>query len=148
MPIAVNASSDYHFLACCLPDIACSIALLERLHKRPIISKLTDVSPLQLGGKKVLEFASVYGFRNIQTLLRKMKQGRCQYDYVEIMACPAGCTNGGGQIKASTSDLAQEITARVQAAYQAEQVGYLSLANNIGFGITMSMRWQIKGPVH
>jgi iron only hydrogenase large subunit-like protein len=31
--------------------------------------------------------------------MRKIKQGKCDYDYVELMACPSGCTNGGGQIK-------------------------------------------------
>ena len=24
---------------------------------------------------------------------------RCDYEYVELMACPSGCINGGGQIK-------------------------------------------------
>lgn len=38
----------------------------------------------------MLRFAAVYGFRNIQTLVRKMKTRRCEYDYVEVMACPSG----------------------------------------------------------
>jgi Iron only hydrogenase large subunit, C-terminal domain len=38
----------------------------------------------------VLRFAAVYGFRNIQTLVRKIKMKRCEYDYVEVMACPSG----------------------------------------------------------
>ena len=39
-----------------------------------------------------------YGFRNIQTLVQKMKRRACQYDFVEVMACPSGCLNGGGQV--------------------------------------------------
>ena len=39
-----------------------------------------------------------YGFRNIQTLVQKLKRGTCEYDYVEVMACPSGCLNGGGQV--------------------------------------------------
>lgn len=31
--------------------------------------------------------------------MRKIKQGKCDYDYVELMACPSGCLNGGGQVK-------------------------------------------------
>lgn len=31
-----------------------------------------------------LRLARVYGFRNIQTLLRQAKAGRCQYHYVEV----------------------------------------------------------------
>ena len=41
-------------------------------------------------GRTVLRFAAVYGFRNIQTLVRKIKMKRCEYDYVEVMACPSG----------------------------------------------------------
>ena len=51
------------------------------------------------GGKQVLRFAAAYGFRNIQNIIRNIKRGKCEYDYIEIMACPGGCLNGGGQIK-------------------------------------------------
>jgi iron only hydrogenase large subunit-like protein len=30
----------------------------------------------------------------------KIKKGDCGYHYVELMACPSGCLNGGGQIRA------------------------------------------------
>ena len=40
----------------------------------------------------------ISGFKNIQNLIRKIKMRKCIYDYVEIMACPSGCLNGGGQI--------------------------------------------------
>jgi iron only hydrogenase large subunit-like protein len=62
-----------------------------------------DIQELQLlgaDGQLLLRFAKAYGFRNIQSLVRKIKMGRCEYDYVEVMACPSGCLNGGGQIKA------------------------------------------------
>jgi hypothetical protein len=35
-----------------------------------------------------LKFAKAYGFRNIQGVVLKMKQGRAEYDFVEVMACP------------------------------------------------------------
>mmetsp|Transcript_4784 Transcript_4784/g.5909 ORF Transcript_4784/g.5909 Transcript_4784/m.5909 type:complete len:547 (+) Transcript_4784:102-1742(+) len=56
---------------------------------------------LRVGDKVVLNFAMAYGFRNIQSIIRQMKRKKCQFDFVEIMACPGGCLNGGGQIKAS-----------------------------------------------
>lgn len=59
---------------------------------------------LELDGKIVLRFASIYGFRNIQSLMRKLKRGLCEYDYVEVMACPSGCLNGGGQVKAPAGE--------------------------------------------
>ncbi|KAJ2719511.1 Cytosolic Fe-S cluster assembly factor nar1 [Coemansia sp. Benny D115] len=47
-----------------------------------------------------LQFATVYGFRHLQNLVRKLKTGRSQYHYVEVAACPSACSNGGGQIQA------------------------------------------------
>ncbi|RMD39495.1 hypothetical protein DV735_g5634, partial [Chaetothyriales sp. CBS 134920] len=66
-------------------------------------------------GQTIMTCARYYGFRNIQNLVRKLKPARqsklpgaarrmqkdsgSDYLYVEVMACPGGCTNGGGQIK-------------------------------------------------
>lgn len=75
-------------------------------------------------GAPILKAARYYGFRNIQNLVRKLKPTRVSklpgaraitsrragaaagansaitdYAYVEVMACPGGCTNGGGQIR-------------------------------------------------
>ena len=50
-------------------------------------------------------FAYVYGFKNIQNLIRKIKMKKCKYKYVEIMACPSGCINGGGQISLKKPEL-------------------------------------------
>lgn len=44
-------------------------------------------------------FAKLYGLRNIQNFIRNLKKGPCKYVYIEMMACPAGCLNGGGQMK-------------------------------------------------
>jgi iron only hydrogenase large subunit-like protein len=46
-----------------------------------------------------LTFAYAYGFRNIQNIIRKIKSKKEQYHMIEIMACPSGCINGGGQLK-------------------------------------------------
>eukprot|EP01125_Pyxidicula_operculata_P022776 TRINITY_DN956_c0_g1_i1.p2 TRINITY_DN956_c0_g1~~TRINITY_DN956_c0_g1_i1.p2 ORF type:complete len:485 (-),score=105.53 TRINITY_DN956_c0_g1_i1:3173-4627(-) len=53
---------------------------------------------LEREGKTLLKFARSNGFRNIQNIVRKLKTKKCDYDFVEMMACPGGCTNGGGQI--------------------------------------------------
>ncbi|KAL6867866.1 iron hydrogenase [Trichoderma novae-zelandiae] len=74
-----------------------------------------------VNGEPVFKAARYYGFRNIQNLVRRLKPARPSrmpggkpfgsarrpagkaaspdYSYVEVMACPGGCTNGGGQIK-------------------------------------------------
>jgi hypothetical protein len=36
-------------------------------------------------GRVLLRAARVYGFRNIQTLMRQMKTKRCTYHYVEVI---------------------------------------------------------------
>ena len=54
-------------------------------------------------GKVLLRFAKVYGFRNVQNLVRKMKSRKVSYDYVEVMACPGACLNGGGQLRPDPS---------------------------------------------
>lgn len=54
-------------------------------------------------GLKKLKFARAYGFRNIQSVMLKVRRGQCEYDFIEIMACPSGCNNGGGQIRQASS---------------------------------------------
>ena len=54
-------------------------------------------------GTTVLSVATAYGFRNIQTVMTRMKTGRCTWDYVEAMACGGGCPNGGGQLRVRPS---------------------------------------------
>ena len=41
--------------------------------------------------------AVVSGLKNARLLLRDIKAGRAEYDFVEVMACPGGCAGGGGQ---------------------------------------------------
>ena len=68
-------------------------------------------------GKTLLRFASAYGFRNIQSLMRKIKGGKCEYDYVEVMACPGGCLNGAGQIPLAKGKSAAQLLEELEMAY-------------------------------
>lgn len=86
----------------------------------------TDVIDYTLvrGPETIVKMARYYGFRNIQNLVRRLKPAKISkmpgarvggsrkpngaavetvkdYAYVEVMACPGGCTNGGGQVKVS-----------------------------------------------
>ena len=71
-----------------------------------------DVTYSGAGGNS-LKFARAYGFRNVQTVMLKMKTKRCNYDFVEVMACPKGCLNGGGQFKPTQSETPATIKTRV-----------------------------------
>lgn len=77
---------------------------------------------LAVDGKEVLKFAIAYGFRNIQSIMTKIRRNRCPYHYVEIMACPSGCLNGGGQIKPKSTLLASELLASVTSRFQELEV--------------------------
>ncbi|KAL6200873.1 hypothetical protein ACLB2K_024588 [Fragaria x ananassa] len=72
---------------------------------------------LEVEGKTVLKFALCYGFRNLQNVVRKIKIGKCDYHFLEIMACPSGCLNGGGQIKPKPGQSAKQMIPLLQAAY-------------------------------
>lgn len=109
--------------------------LQEPTHVEVLPGKNLDITEYRVvsdadASKIFFRTARVYGFRNIQNLVRKLKQkgtgplGKAglkmararvtsrragvttsqalsdpsQYDYVEVMACPGGCVNGGGQI--------------------------------------------------
>lgn len=46
---------------------------------------------------KEFAIAVVSGLKNAKALLAKVKSGEEHYDFIEIMACPAGCAGGAGQ---------------------------------------------------
>ncbi len=50
----------------------------------------------EVGGLK-LKVAVVSGLSNAQKLLEKVRSGEADYQFIEVMACPGGCVNGGGQ---------------------------------------------------
>lgn len=51
---------------------------------------------INLNGKDVnIAVASSIG--NARQIMEEIKQGKSKYHFVEIMACPGGCINGGGQ---------------------------------------------------
>lgn len=50
---------------------------------------------LKIAGKDV-KVAVAHGTKNAREILERVKMGE-HYDFIEIMACPGGCINGGGQ---------------------------------------------------
>ncbi|KAL2101110.1 hypothetical protein ACEWY4_002871 [Coilia grayii] len=76
---------------------------------------------LEKDGEVLLRFAATYGFRNIQNLVQKLKRGKSPYHFVEVMACPSGCLNGGGQLKPQQEESNKELLQRVEELYQAER---------------------------
>ena len=48
-------------------------------------------------GDTTLKVAVASGLGNVRQLLDDIKSGKKSYAFVEVMACPGGCINGGGQ---------------------------------------------------
>ena len=48
-------------------------------------------------GEKEIKVAVAHGLANAQEILEEIKNGKADYQFVEIMACPGGCIMGGGQ---------------------------------------------------
>ena len=48
-------------------------------------------------GDTEVRVAVASGTKNARELLNKVKAGELEVDFIEIMACPGGCVNGGGQ---------------------------------------------------
>ncbi len=53
-----------------------------------------------------LRVAVVSGLGNTRKLIRALRRGQVQYDFVEVMACPGGCAGGGGQPIHAAQELA------------------------------------------
>ncbi|MBN2713263.1 MAG: iron hydrogenase small subunit, partial [Planctomycetes bacterium] len=51
---------------------------------------------VNIGGLEV-KAAIASGLGNARQLLEKIRKGEADYHAIEIMACPGGCINGGGQ---------------------------------------------------
>ncbi|XP_053592816.1 probable cytosolic Fe-S cluster assembly factor AGAP009023 isoform X1 [Microplitis demolitor] len=73
---------------------------------------------LEKDGKVLLRFAIANGFRNIQNLVQKLKRDKCLYHYVEIMACPAGCLNGGAQIRPQNGLPSRQLVSVLESQYR------------------------------
>lgn len=50
-------------------------------------------------GDLELKVAVVSGLKNVEPIFESMKNGKCEYHFVEVMTCPEGCISGGGQPK-------------------------------------------------
>ena len=73
---------------------------------------------LEHDGETKLRFCIVNGFRNIQNVVQKLKRKRCDFDFVEIMACPSGCLNGGAQSRPGEGVSPKDWTAQLEEKYR------------------------------
>jgi NADP-reducing hydrogenase subunit HndD len=70
-------------------------------------------------GGHMIKVAVVSGLANAKELLSKVEKGEVDYHFIEVMACPGGCVNGGGQpqIKAPIRNKINLSQARAEVLY-------------------------------
>ena len=67
----------------------------------------------------VLRVAIVHGLRNAGRIVREIRDGKANYDLVEVMACPGGCIGGAGQPVANRRQIRKK---RADGLYQADKM--------------------------
>ncbi len=68
-------------------------------------------------GDKTLHIAVLSGLANAEAVIKRVKSGE-HFDFIEIMACPGGCVNGGGQPYV----MSEARPARVNGLYEADRL--------------------------
>jgi iron only hydrogenase large subunit-like protein len=92
---------------------------LDKLEYKVLRNQDLQEVVVERAGAPALRFAVAYGFRNIQNIVPKIKRLQLRYDFVEIMACPSGCLNGGGQLRPDVGDESgRELLSRVELIYR------------------------------
>ena len=95
---------------------------LENLNIEPVrgLDGVKEAT-LTIAGKDV-KVAVVHGTANARIILDKIKAGE-HYDFIEVMACPGGCINGGGQpiVDAPTRAVVNVKAERAKALYSEDE---------------------------
>ena len=88
---------------------------------------------VNIGGKN-LRVAIVSGLGSARKLIENIKAKKCQYDYVEVMACPGGCIGGGGQPLPVSAEIRAK---RAAALYNIDQNLVIRVAHENKFLLTV-----------
>lgn len=78
-------------------------------------------------GDKEVKAVVAHGLGNAQKIMEEIKEGKADYQFVEIMACPGGCVMGGGQpIKSSKTRANIDVRAkRASALYTIDEASII-----------------------
>jgi len=73
-------------------------------------------------GDNEIKVAVAHGTGNAGKLLDRVRNGEVQYHFIEVMACPGGCINGGGQPIIMDKDKTEEVCRlRAQGLYKIDK---------------------------
>jgi iron-only hydrogenase group A len=65
-----------------------------------------------------LKFAVAHGLGNARRLIERVKSGKGEYHFIEVMACPGGCIGGGGQPRFTDEETRK---GRIAAIYREDE---------------------------
>ena len=74
----------------------------------------------------ILKVAVASSLSNARKLMVAIAAGKVKYDFVEVMACPGGCINGGGQ---PIKDDYDKVAARTKVLYGLDKVNNLRFSH-------------------
>lgn len=67
----------------------------SKLHRFRIHKSYREMTVM--AGSREIRIGMVSGLANVVTLIEELRSGKRKLDILEVMACPDGCINGGGQ---------------------------------------------------
>lgn len=95
--------------------------------ENPIIKGLRGLEPIKRATVKIGDLnvgvAVAHGLSNARTLMEEVKNGSKDLHFIEIMTCPGGCINGGGQ--PYSLDI-EAVKARMKALYKIDSTDKLN----------------------
>jgi iron only hydrogenase large subunit-like protein len=65
-----------------------------------------------------LKVAIAHGLVNANELMKAVKEGKAEYHFIEVMACPGGCLGGGGQPYPTSPEIRKK---RASAIYEEDE---------------------------
>jgi NADP-reducing hydrogenase subunit HndD len=106
--------------------------VVEKLTNKPLeklefkeLRLIKDVKEAEINvNGTIVKVAAVSTMKAVLPILKQIQEGTSPYTFIEVMACPGGCINGGGQsIYPRNHDLKTEdvIKLRAKALYAEDQ---------------------------
>jgi iron-only hydrogenase group A len=78
-------------------------------------------------GKTEIRMATVSGLANVVEVIEEIRSGKRTLDLLEVMACPDGCVNGGGQPIPADE---RQVRSRTKAVYDMDNGNEVQRAHN------------------
>ena len=75
---------------------------------------------VEMDGTKV-KVAVAHGLSNARFLMDRIREGSCDYHFIEVMACPGGCIGGGGQPISNDHNIYEVRKKRISALYEEDR---------------------------